>query len=234
MDNYDAQFRHSKASLDRAQHANINWTGVAVRQYMGQDFIDDSLVHDADGAIVPVMPDDLLAPDNVQAIFQFIVEHTQLTATQAHALNRFPIEGMRTFKPLYATSLLKTWEPDRVPLKPNINNPNVPEEFKDAIRRSPDTLANFYPKAIVNENPASQEGLINLLKEYFTKNVTSAGRGLPQRYFNLTCDENLYKRLMRVRYYCLRTLTCTHRVIFCFELLQICAMLHSFPKNNAF
>jgi len=192
MDNYDAQFRHTKASLDRAQHANINWTGVAVRQYMGSALIDDCLIRDENGAIVAAMPDDPLAPNNVAEVLRFLVVNTQLTPEEARNLNLSPIEGMRTFKSLYSTSLLKSWQPDRVPLKPNINNDSVPEEFKEAIRRSPDTLANFYPKAIVNENPASQEGLINLLKDYFNKNVASSERNLPERYLNLTCDENLY------------------------------------------
>lgn len=197
MDNYDSQFRHTKASLSRAQHANINWTGVAVRQYMGDYFIEDTLVRDQAGAVIPAMPDDIMTPENIAAILEFIVRNTQLTQDEA-LNNNNSIEGMTTFKPLYPTSLLRTWKPDRVPLKPNVNDANIPNAYKDAVRKSPDTLSNFYPKSILNENPSSQAGLIRLLKDYFEKNVTSGNTKLPQKYFNLTCDENLYKRAMRV------------------------------------
>lgn len=198
MDNYDAQFRHSKASLSRAQFKNINWTGVAVRQYMGDEIIDDALVRNANGEIFPAMPDNFLTEENVEAIYKFLINETQPHPAEIIVENQQRIEGMLQFKSLYPSSMLKHWQPDRVPLKPNVNNANVPEKYKAAIRKSPDTLANFYPKAIVNENPASQEGLINLIKDYFNTKVTSNNTQFPQRYLNLTCDENLYKRAMRV------------------------------------
>ena len=82
-----------------------------------------------------------------------------------------------------------------MPLKPNPRSPRVPEKYKEAIRKAPDTLANFYPKGVFPYNIGTNEGVVHFLRQFFDDFILLNPE---KKYYLITCDENIYKRAIRV------------------------------------
>jgi len=187
MDNYNAKWRMKMSNIDKDSFKMANWTGVAVREYTGDIDIQLNLVTDEHGCFVPALPSRIF--DYVPSVKKFILDKTEEgNSGLIRGLENFPFQNLEC-------SLLQTWGVNRLRLKPNLDNPNLPLQYKEAIKAAPDTLANFYPKGVFPHNIGSNEGFIAMLKNYFEQFVTGNG---DQKYFIITCDENIYKRAMRV------------------------------------
>lgn len=206
FDNYNAKWRHKMANYNRDSLSLASWTGVGVRHYTGP-WIDMEIKHDDDGPI-PAMPaDPFIYESDVQNFITMISEdstdYKQMSAIDRNSyyLPQGRVEqwerpaGMARFPLRFDKSFLKKWRADRVPLKPNVLNINVPEKYKAAIQQAPDTLANFYPKGVRPFSIGSHDGLIKLLKEYVEEKIIHGKR---DKYLVLTCDENIYNRAVRV------------------------------------
>jgi len=108
------------------------------------------------------------------------------------------------------------WKADRVPLKPNISNINLPQRYRDAIRASPESLSNFYPTGIHPENIGSNIGLLKIVKQFSIdkgiQNETST------RYHAVTADMNIHRRIIQVFSQCSTLVTdiniwCYHTIL---------------------
>lgn len=183
-------------NISKESYTLANWTGIAVRAYTGAEEID-MRIRRRENIIVPAMPDDLWKHDDT--VFKFIIKETQTWELwddeNFQFLDQRNIDGMNRMKDLLVESFMVRWEVDRVPLKPNPESPQVPNEYKEAIKQAPDTLANFYPKGVFPHNIGSNEGIVWFLKNYYEDFIQDN----PERKYNvITCDENIYKRAMRV------------------------------------
>lgn len=188
MDNYNAKWRMKMANIGKDNFKIANWTGVAVREYTGQQEIHMNCLTQDDGTIIPALPDNMF--QHIAPVTKFIINHTEAVCVNDSipGLENFPFEKLEQ-------SLLNSWGVHRLPLKPNLDNEHVPRKYKEAIEAAPDTLANFYPKGVFRHNIGSNEGCVAMLKEYFDEFVKN---NYEKKYFVITCDENIYKRAMRV------------------------------------
>jgi hypothetical protein len=138
-----------------------NWAGTAVRPYKGSLNISMGLLRDGNHNIIPVMPPELCSVTAMKYVCKLIVYNTM-------AFNVRQRSGDHNTSPpsLYDSSLMVLWKADRVPLKPNISNINLPQRYRDAIRASPESLSNFYPTGIHPENIGSNIGLLKIVKQF--------------------------------------------------------------------
>jgi len=188
VDNYNDSWRRGFAKLGRNSYSQNNWTGVALRQ--GQENIDMSVVK-IDGQIVPAMPDDplLFTQQAVDMILMGSVGPIDRSTIDLHNIETVPS--------LYDTSLLVAWAPiNRVPLKPDPSNKNIPRYYRDVLSQAPDTLGNFHVVGIFEENIGSNEGLASIIKKFYDSQGMEAQDC--HRYFAMTADMNIHKRLLRV------------------------------------
>ena len=197
IDNYNAKWRMKQQNIQKDGLQLANWTGIAVREYRGAD-IDMTVRRDDKNCIVPALPNDLFK--HIPGVINFVKNLSQ-HILQLHGERKHPFEnltGMSNFPFLFDTSFMVKWGVDRVPLKPNPRSPRLPPEYKKAIEESPDTLTNFYPKAILPTNIGSNVGIVKILKDFYTDVVKRQKKQQVERYYIITCDENIYKRAMRV------------------------------------
>ena len=185
IDNYDSMFRTRIANIKQNSYRDCHWTGVAVRKHLGN--VDVSVVRDHNNGIVPAMPPDPL-------VFAGRVVEMVLIGS----IGRLTGDGrtVREVPDLYSTSLMVTWGVDRVPLKPSIRNPNVPQRYRDAIRRAPDSLGNFYALGMIGENIGSNLGLARVMRQFYDSN--ELGNDTSTRYYAMSMDKNIHKRKLRV------------------------------------
>ena len=185
IDNYDSMFRTRIANIRENSYRDCHWTGVAVRKHLGN--VDVSVVRDHNNGIVPAMPPDPL-------VFAGRVVEMVLIGS----IGRLTGDGrtVREVPDLYSTSLMVTWGVDRVPLKPSIRNPNVPQRYRDAIQRAPDSLGNFYALGMIGENIGSNLGLARVMRQFYDSN--ELGNDSSTRYYAMSMDMNIHKRTLRV------------------------------------
>ena len=196
IDNYNAKWRMKKQNIKKDGLQLANWTGIAVREYTGP-YVDMTVRRNEEKEIIPALPDDLF--QHIPAVIKFIQEQSQYefdTSIRDHPLATQT--GMCHFPYLFDTSRMVNWGVDRVPLKPNPKSPALPMEYKIAIEQSPDTLTNFYPKAMISSNIGSNVGIVKILKDFFMEIVQRQKYQHLEKYYIISCDENIYKRAMRV------------------------------------
>lgn len=185
IDNYDSMFRTRFANIAKEAFRDNHWTGVAVRQHAGS--VNMNVVRNDNGEIIPAMPDDPLVYAD-RALALVLSGSTGPAGGAGVILNKVP--------ELLSTSLLMTWGVDRIPLRPSATNPKVPQRYRDAITRAPDSLANFYAVGLMPENIGSNLGLARVLRGFYDDHHLGADKG--ERYFSFTMDMNIHKRTLRV------------------------------------
>lgn len=196
VDNYNAKWRLKMNNISKESYSLANWTGIAVRAYTGAQIIDLRVRRDGEDKIVPALPDNPW--DQIRSVTELIIRNTQLPINGVEQFGHIApisVQGMEHMKHLFEKSLMVQWEVDRVPLKPNPHSRNLPDQYKDAIRQAPDTLANFYPKGVFPHNIGSNEGIVWFLKRYYEDFIQNNAE---PKYIVITCDENIYKRAIRV------------------------------------
>lgn len=193
MDNYNAKWRMKMHNINKDNFVMANWTGIAVREYTGPEL--DMTIRRKEGICIPAQADDIFK--HIPAVKNLILQNTEVSNSNFTEKRRI-IAGMVNFPFLYDSSLLHVWGVDRLPLKPQAGNVNIPPKYNDAIIQAPDTLANFYPKGVFPHNIGSNEGFIAMLKKYFDEFIKE---NQTEKYHVITVDENIYKRAMRVNFF---------------------------------
>ena len=190
-DNFNANYRRKFANIEKVCFTMCNWTGTAVRPYKGARPISMELHRDVNQNIVPIMPPDLFLSSSMKEVCKLIVNNTMTFNLQQRSS-----EYNKNPPPLYDTSLMVIWKADRVPLKPDTDNINLPQRYKDAIRANPNSLGNFYPTGIQPENIGSNLGLLKIVKQF------SIDKGIQTetctRYHVVTADMNIHRRIIQV------------------------------------
>ena len=185
MDNYNDSWRRNFAKIGENSYVEGNWTGVALRQ--ARPDIDMS-VSRINGQIIPAMPDNPL----------IFAEHAiQLILFGSVGTNNSNVHDVQKIPNLYDSSLLVAWAPiNRVPLKPDPTNLNVPQQYRDAMAQSPDTLSNLHVVGIFPENIGSDEGLGSIIRQFYDAQCMADENC--DRYFAMSADMNIHKRVLKV------------------------------------
>ena len=185
VDNYDSMFRTRFANIKSNSFRDCHWTGIAVRKHLGN--VAMNVIRDNANVIVPAMPPDPLV--YAGRVVQMLLLGS-IGTLNGNGVNVTDVPD------LYSASLMMTWGVDRVPLKPSIRNPNVPQMYRDAIRRAPDSLGNFYALGMSGENIGSNLGLARVMRQFYDQ--YGFGNDTGDRYYALSMDMNIHKRTMRV------------------------------------
>jgi hypothetical protein len=113
------------------------------------------------GEIVPAMPQLSELWEFTEVIDRAIIRQTASAIDDSDS-QQIPTDFLdSSFYVLYGAS--------RVPLKPDENK--VPEEYKEALRHSPDTLENFHPAGLIEQNIGSNEGLARVIFKVLQKQL---------------------------------------------------------------
>ena len=185
-DNYNKMYNKQLVSMSRDVLKLCNWTGRAVRPYLGTQPVSMK-VKRSRGEIVPAMPQLSELWEFTEVIDRAIIKQTGSTIEDSDS-QQIPTDFLdSSFYVLYGAS--------RVPLKPDENK--VPEEYKEALRHSPDTLENFHPAGLIEQNIGSNEGLARVIRQLYDEKNMGSVLGA-SHYVALNVDCNIFSRLMKV------------------------------------
>ena len=109
----------------------MNWTGIATKRFAFPDQVDDSVMRDVTGQIIPGVASNPFAYINELHNLLF-----QMTS------NKEPGKAMEYLR-LNAGSLMRVWNAQTVPLKPEVSRMSA--ALKPAFLASHDKMANFHP-----------------------------------------------------------------------------------------
>lgn len=155
-----------------------HWTGRAVR-VSDIDF-DLSLLRDAAGAVIPAMPDDLLAEE--QQLRQMM---GPMTDAAMHC---------------YDNSKVIQWEVFNVPPRPSRNKADF--KYFNVLTAKVDSIKKgcFIPTGILKEDINTNEGLCKILRDHYeSNNMHIRGQLECKEYTQLNTDMAIFWRILKVR-----------------------------------
>ena len=161
----------------------MNWTGIATKRFAFPDQVDDSVMRDETGHIIPGVASNPFAYMN--ELHNLMFELTK---------NREP--GKITEYPrLNQGSLMRVWNAHTVPLKPDVSRMNA--ALRPAFLASNDKMANFHPVGLSRENIGSNEGLARVFRKFYIDRRMNVVNGCT-RYAIFSVDVNIYDRILKV------------------------------------
>jgi hypothetical protein len=172
VDNFCKFFGVRTPSLDKGIYLNCAWTGMALTKHLGDPEAIDLTVSDRQHG----MPDDLWACyDMFLAQMEAIADDVTVGAKE---------------------SFVERYDVRRIPLK--VGPKNLPEGvLPDRLKfRSSESLHNFYPVKLIDENIGSNKGFFRIM----WKILQDAKADPRQRIQLLNTDSNIYSRIMKVTY----------------------------------
>ena len=141
------------------------------------------------GEIIPAMPQLSELWDSTAMIDEAFIEST--------ASNIPGSESQQIPTDFLDSSLWVMFGAKRVPLK--LDERTAPEEYKEVLRSSPDSLENFFPVGLIEPNIGSNDGLARVIKMLYDEKKMGTVLGSPT-YVALNVDFNIFYRLMKVVY----------------------------------
>jgi hypothetical protein len=96
---------------------------------------------------------------------------------------------------LNQSSLLREWNAQTVPLKPEVSRMNA--ALRPAFLASHDKMANFHPVGLSRENIGSNAGLGKVFRKFYTDRGMNVVNGC-NRYAIFSVDVNIYDRILKV------------------------------------
>ena len=150
------------------------WTGVSVFTTELQEGVDKIRL-DQDGVLIPAMPHDLFKDVNA------VISTVQLLNMSSRGY--------------YDQSMVKQYDISSVPPKVDIKKFT---EFKDVYESKPHSLRNVKPKELIELNIGSNAGLLVILKRLYDNHQMNTDEC--ERYITLNVDENIYYRILKVKY----------------------------------
>ena len=151
LDNFNKMYRTRMIDMlkNTGTLQKMNWTGIATKRFAFPDQVDDSVMRDVTGQIIPGVASNPFAYINELHNLLF-----QMTS------NKEPGKAMEYLR-LNAGSLMRVWNAQTVPLKPEVSRMNA--ALRPAFLASHDKMANFHPVGLSRENIGSNEGLAKVL-----------------------------------------------------------------------
>ena len=173
-DNFSKIHRIHNPNVGQGVYHSCLWTGVAINVYRGPE-VNMTVKYRDDGSVLPVMPDDIF--EERTTVEQSITYITQ--------------QGMF----YYDHSLVKKYNVNNVPLKPNIPDD---DPLSVGMRTGSNSMEYSAPLHMLHDNIGSNIGLIKILRRYYEE------RGMHNdqctQYHCLNVDENIFWRTIKVVY----------------------------------
>ena len=173
FDNFSKFQRRQIITAETDVFSPCLWTGVTINEYSGPQ-VDDGVQENADGAIVPAMPDNLFeCEDKVKA-----------TIDKVYSLG----------SGYYEVSLVKRFAINNIPLKIDLE---AHEEMREHISPIKGTMKYIHPHKLIKQNIGSNRGLLTIFRK-FQEDRKMPFHGACTQYSTLNVDENIYYRLLKV------------------------------------
>jgi hypothetical protein len=172
LDNFNKFIGVRVQNMDKGLWLNCSWTGQALTKHCGDpDLIDLTITDDQRGM-----------PDDIWRLYDVVVAQLEAVCEQG--------------KNLAKHSIVETLDVRRVPLKMDPKKlPDGPLKQK-LLKRSAESLHNFYPIGMIDENIGANRGFLRILWDVLQK----AKADPRQRIQLLSTDSNIYFRIMKVRF----------------------------------
>ena len=172
LDNFSKTIARSIPTEQKGTYTPALWTGIAA--FRGDTLeLDDSVVIDDDGNVVPAMPDCILQQKNS------VIDGIEFIMQQGMFYND--------------RSLIKNYDVRTVP--PKVDTKMYPE-MKQIIDSGAHSLQNVVPVTLSKENIGSNRGLIAVIRELYDE--YNMGDESCERYLTLNADENIFWRVLKV------------------------------------
>jgi hypothetical protein len=207
IDNFSKFLRKANPTAAKDVYATCNWTGVAAFE-TSDPRIHDRIVHDDDVEAIPAMPDNIL-------------DHNLAVRNNIKMV-------MREDRNYLARSAVQRFNVHNVP--PKIDT-KVHTQLRDRIESRTNTMDSVHPVKLIDINIGSNAGLCAIVRQLYDEYAMDTPDEC-ERYLNLNVDENIYWRILKVHFFCLRMLgfckharplytynVCSH-VTFCMSALK--------------
>ena len=161
----------------------MNWTGIATKRFAFPNQVDDSVMRDETGFIIPGVASNPFS--YINELRNLLFEFTK---------NKEPGK-IREYPRLNQSSLLREWNAQTVPLKPEVARMNA--ALRPAFLASHDKMANFHPVGLSRENIGSNAGLGKVFRKFYIDRGMNVVGGC-NRYAIFSVDVNIYDRILKV------------------------------------
>ena len=161
----------------------MNWTGIATKRFAFPNQVDDSVMRDETGFIIPGVASNPFS--YINELRNLLIEFTK---------NKEPGKIME-YPRLNQSSLLREWNAQTVPLKPEVSRMNA--ALRPAFLASHDKMANFHPVGLSRENIGSNAGLGKVFRKFYIDRGMNVVNGC-NRYAIFSVDVNIYDRILKV------------------------------------
>ena len=161
----------------------MNWTGIATKRFAFPNQVDDSVMRDETGFIIPGVASNPFS--YINELRNLLFEFTK---------NKEPGKIME-YPRLNQSSLLREWNAQTVPLKPEVSRMNA--ALRPAFLASHDKMANFHPVGLSRENIGSNAGLGKVFRKFYIDRGMNVVNGC-NRYAIFSVDVNIYDRILKV------------------------------------
>ena len=167
LDNFSKFYAVAIQGVSTGAFSDCLWTGQGVHKYVGPP-VDTKIQAGMRG-----MPVKLCSKSNRDAVEELII-------TCENRSWRY-----------FAGSVVKRYNVNRIPLKPEVDSKEEPE-LATVLDESRDGLRNFYPLDVLPENIGSNRGLLFLLRDLFSKPLRTG------HFSFLSVDCNIFVRMLKV------------------------------------
>jgi hypothetical protein len=174
FDNFSKVYGAQIPSIDIGSWRNCLWTGVALKQYTGEDPISVAVMKNAAGEVIPAMPDDPF--EYADQLKELVEEHTPRADYRTH-------------------SLVFRWNVTSVPLKP-VPSQVENRKWRRALLNS-GQVSQLFPKELIAENIGSNLGLARIMKEHYNEHKQNTEHDCT-KYSVLLADVNIFDRVLKV------------------------------------
>jgi len=178
IDNFSKNWRVRMVGLTPDAMKRCLWTCVAYKKFAYPLEVSMAHMHSSNGKVIPAMPTN--AFEGMVDFVQIMKSHTQ------------EADGSMLF--LYDTSLLTTWDCNRVPIQ---GNPELmAEPYRSSTSAHHDRGDDLYPRGLERENIGSNIGLAQIMRRYYNERRMASSECTT--YSAMTVDVNIFDRIMKV------------------------------------
>jgi hypothetical protein len=183
LDNFSKIYSKKMPNLDEGAYALCHWTGKAIRT--SKLFFDTSVRHQANGQVLPTMPDDLFQEEPA-----LIAKMQALTA---------PLGNVNVMHH-YNNSKVIRWQVFNVPPRPHDSLADLC--YGPALRARVDTVKgqSFIPCGVLKLNINANEDLARIIRNHYeAKNMHLTGALECGNYAALSTDMAIFHRVLKVQ-----------------------------------